>query len=102
MGGICNFVNQKLNFMNFDLRKFSQEWDIEAGAVKLLVNSHNICMLCTYRAPSGNFAYFVDKLEMILNLLYSNNTQLIICGDINYLIDNDNKKNPSGFCIGLL
>jgi hypothetical protein len=94
MGGLCIFVNEKLNFMNVDLRKFSHERDTEAGAVKLFVNSLNICILSIYRAPSGNITHFLDKLEMILNLLYRNNTQLIICRDvnINYLVDNNKKK----------
>jgi hypothetical protein len=58
------------------------------------VNSLNICILPIYSAPSGNFAHFLDKLEMILNLLHSNKTQLIICGDINinYLVENKKKK----------
>ena len=69
--------------MNADLRKFSHEQDIEEGTVKLFVNSLNICILSIYKAPSGNFAHFLDKLEKILNLLHSNSTQLNICGDIN-------------------
>jgi exonuclease III len=63
--------------------KFSHDQDIDVGAVKLSVYSLNICILSIYKAPSGNFAHFLDKLEMILNLLRSNNTQLIIYGDIN-------------------
>jgi exonuclease III len=89
--------------MNTDLGKFSHEWDIEASAVKIIVNHVNICIRSIYRAPSGNFAHFLDKLEGILNLLQRNDTQLIICGDINinYLVEN-NKKNSSGFFIGFL
>jgi len=83
MGGVCIFVNKNLNFKNVDIQKFIHERDIEAGAVKLSVNSLNICILSIYRAPSGNFSFFLDKLETILNLLYKNNTQLIICEDIN-------------------
>ena len=92
MGGVCIFVNKNLNFKN-DIQKFLHERDIEARAVKLSVNSRNICILSIYRAPSGNFAFFLDELEMILNLLYKNNTQLIICGDINinYLEENNKK-----------
>jgi exonuclease III len=91
--GVCIFVNKNLNFMNVDLRKFSHDQDIEVGAVKLSVYSLNICVLSIYRAP-GNFAHFLNKLEMILDLLHSNNTQLIICGDINinYLVENNKKK----------
>jgi len=102
MGGVCIFVNKKLNFISIDLRKFSHERDFEADAVKFAVNSVNICILSIYRAPSGNFPPFLDKLEVILNLLHNNNTQLIICGDINinYHIEN-NKKDPSRFFTGL-
>jgi hypothetical protein len=77
MGGVCIFVNNNLNFMNIDLQKFSHERDIEVGAVKIFVNSANICILSIYRAPSGNFALFLDKLEMVLNLLHKNNTNLL-------------------------
>jgi hypothetical protein len=103
MGGVCIFVNKNLNFMNIDLEKFSHERDIEVGAVKIIVNSANICILSIYRAPSGNFSLFLDKLEMVPKLLHRNNTQLIICGylNINYLVEN-NKKNPSEFFTGLL
>jgi exonuclease III len=94
MGGICIFVKKNLSFTNIDLWKFSQEQDTEVGAVKLSVYSLNICILSIYRAPSGNFAHFLDKLEMILNLLHNYNTQLIICGDINinYLVENKKKR----------
>ena len=103
MGGVCIFVNKNSNFTNVALRTFSHEKDIEAGAVKFSVNSLNICILFIHRAPFNNFSHFLDKLEMTLNLLYSNNTQLTICGDINinYLVEN-NLKNPSGFFTGLL
>jgi len=66
MGGTCIFVNKNLNFMNVDLRKFSHEQVIEARAVKRSVNSLNIRILSIYRAPSGDFAHFLVKLEMIL------------------------------------
>ena len=52
--------------MNVDLRKFSHEQVIEARAVKRSVNSLNIRILSIYRAPSGDFAHFLVKLEMIL------------------------------------
>jgi hypothetical protein len=69
--------------LNAGLRKFSHDQDIEVGAVKLSAYSLNIYILSIYRAPSGNFAHFLDKPEMILNLLHSNKTQLTIFGDIN-------------------
>jgi exonuclease III len=83
LSGICIFVDKNLNFINIDLWKFSLDQDIEVCAVKLSDSSHNICILSIYRAPFRNFVHFLNKLKMILNLLYNSNTQLIICGDIN-------------------
>ena len=80
MGGVCIFVNKNLNFMSIDLRKFSHERDIEAVAVKFAVNSLNICILSIYRTPSGNFTLFLNKLEVILNLLHNNNTTYHLWG----------------------
>jgi hypothetical protein len=77
-GGVCIFVNNNLNFKSVDLRKFSQDQDIEVGAAKLSVYSHNICMLSIYRATSGNSAHFLDIVEMILNLLHSNKLLLLL------------------------
>ena len=50
-------------------------------------------MISVYRSPSRNFQYFIDNLEKILSMIYSNNTE-IICGDINiiYLIDSTHKQ----------
>ena len=92
-GLYCQWKKKKKK-KKVDLQKFSHEQDIAVGAVKLSVNSLNICILSIYRAPSGNFLHFLDKLEVILNLLYSNNTHLIICGDINinYPVENNKKK----------
>ena len=44
--------------------------------------------------PSGNFQYFIDNLEKILSMIYSNTIDIIICGDINikYLIDSTYKQ----------
>jgi len=80
--------------MTTDIRKFLHERDIEGGAVELSINPLNIFIVSIYGAPSSNFALFLDKLEMILNLLHNNNNiQLIICGDINInYLDKNNKK----------
>jgi hypothetical protein len=47
-----------------------------------------------FRAPSGNFAYFLKGLDAVLKFLHDAKLKLIICGDINmnYFI-NSNIKN---------
>jgi endonuclease/exonuclease/phosphatase family metal-dependent hydrolase len=46
-----------------------------------------------YRSPIGDFDYFLNKLDFILNTLHKFNSEFIICGDfnINYL-ENNNRK----------
>ena len=50
-------------------------------------------ILCIYRPPSGNFSYFLSSLKSVLNHLFSNLNNVIICGDINinYLEITNNK-----------
>ena len=45
------------------------------------------------RSPSGDFNQFVHSLDNILNRLYDNHTNIIICGyfNVNYLESNNNK-----------
>jgi exonuclease III len=56
---------------------------------------HVICVLCVlsvYRSPSGNFDTFVMKLEEILNILFQNKVNLVICGDFNVNFMTNNTK----------
>jgi hypothetical protein len=47
-----------------------------------------------YTATTGDFIYFINKLEIIFHSLYNTNTQFTICGDlnINYLVEINFKK----------
>ena len=42
-----------------------------------------IGILNIYRSSSGNFEYFLNKLETLLNCISINSLELIICGDFN-------------------
>ena len=61
--------------------------------MKLHISAFVLCILCVYRPPTGNFSYFLSSLESILNQLYTNSINIIICGDrnINYLANTNNK-----------
>jgi hypothetical protein len=93
-GGVVVYVHNSLNFTNTDLSKHSKEKDIEICAVKLNLNSTVVCIIAIYRAPSGNFNYFLQSLDNVLQSLYTPALHIIICGDINinYLVDNEQKK----------
>ena len=86
-GSVSNYIHESLKFTNISLQKFCKEQDIEICAVQLKLKEKNVIILCVYRAPSGNFDYFLKTLDNILNSLYSHKTQFIISGDtnINYL-----------------
>jgi hypothetical protein len=40
--------------------------DIEAYAIKIQSTGSKFCVLSIYRSPSGNFGYFLNKLNDIL------------------------------------
>jgi len=50
--------------------------------------------MAVYRAPTGNFNLFLNRLDDIIKTLYKVDLNLIICGNINidYLTDNDKKR----------
>jgi exonuclease III len=62
-----------------------------AMSYMLIPNIYHI--LCIYRPPAGNFTTFLLHLESILTQLYTDTSNVIICGDINvnYLQDSRNK-----------
>ena len=57
--GVIIYVHSSLKFTNIDLSEYCKEKDIEICAVKLNINSLTVCIIAIYRAPSGNFNYFL-------------------------------------------
>jgi hypothetical protein len=92
--GVCIFTYESIQSTYINLNRFCKEKDLEVCAVKLHLPSCEICIITIYRSASGNFQYFIDNLEKILSMIYSNNTEIIICGyiNINYLIDSTRKQ----------
>jgi hypothetical protein len=50
--------------------------------------------MAVYRAPTGNFNLFLNRLDDSLKSIYRANLNLILCGDINidFLTENDRKR----------
>ena len=92
--GVCIYIHETLKFTNINLQKHCKEQDIEIAAVQLKLNKKNVIIFCIYRAPSGDFDYFLNKMDNILNSLNNYKSKFIICGDINinYLGTNIKKK----------
>jgi exonuclease III len=93
-GGVCIFVHYKLQFTPTDLNEYCIDQDIEICAVKLHHFPSNICILTVYRSPTGNVSCFLNNLEFIRTRIYTNLSNIILCGDINvnYLDDGDTNK----------
>jgi len=93
-GGVIIYIHNSLKFTNIDLSEYCKEKYIEISAVKLNINNLTMCIITIYRAPSGNFTYFLQNLDNVLQSLYTTSIHLIICGDlnINYLVENEQKK----------
>jgi hypothetical protein len=93
-GGVIIYVHNNLKFTNIDLSKYCKEKDFETCAIKLTVNTLNICIITIYRSPAGNFKYFLQNLDKVLQLIYTPDLYIIICGDIsvNYLTENEQKR----------
>jgi len=52
-----------------------------------------LCVLSIFRSPRGDFTNFLKQLDLILQKLYNNKYNIVICGDINvnYMIDNNRR-----------
>jgi hypothetical protein len=65
------FVHKNLKFTKINLEDYYKDQDLEVCALKLDPTFSNICILTLYRAPSGNFDHFLNRLETILNVPHS-------------------------------
>jgi hypothetical protein len=91
-GGVCNFVPKNIQFYTINLDQYNKEKDFEICALKLNILSNSFTIICIYRSPTGNFFYFLNQLESILNKIYKTSSELILCGDLNINYLNDNKR----------
>jgi hypothetical protein len=93
-GGVYIFIYESIQFTNINLEKCCKGKDLEVYAVKLHLLYYEIYIIVIYGSLSGYFQYFLHNIEEILNMLYSNTIEIIICGDINinYLNDSTYKQ----------
>ena len=73
---------QNIIFSNISLLKYCKEQDLEIAAIKF--NKKNITVACLYRAPMGEFDYFLNQLDIILNSVHNLKMEFILYGDLNY------------------
>ena len=82
-GGVPIFVSKNIRFQEIDLNRYVKEKDFEICTLKLQIASINFIIICLYRSPTGNYIYFLNQLESVLNKLYRVSTNIILCGDFN-------------------
>jgi hypothetical protein len=92
-GGVCIYISKNISFNAINLDQYIKEKDLEICALKLCLLSRCFTVICIYRSPTGDFTYFLNQLESIMNRTCKTSTHIILCGDfnINYLNDNSRK-----------
>jgi len=90
-GGVSIFVYRNLKYSTINTDEYNIDKDIEACAIQLDSAFDKLCILTIYRSPRGDFTNFLNRLDLILQKLYNNKYNIVICGDVNvnYLIDNN-------------
>ena len=82
-GGVCIFIHGDLEFFSIPLDKYRKEKDIHVCAIQLNITPKQLFILAIYMSHSGNFNIYLKNLDIVLNTWYSNQTEFVICGDIN-------------------
>ena len=87
-------THETIHCSEINLNKFCKEKDLEIRAIELHLQFYKICIMTIYRSPSGDFQYFINTLEMILNKIHNSFNDIILCGDfnINYYINSTLKQ----------
>ena len=71
----CLYICQKnLKYSITDLDKYCKDQDIEVRVLKLKSTFFNVCIIAVYRARTGNFNLFLNRIDDINKTLYKDNT----------------------------
>ena len=91
--GVCIFISKILHFSTINLANFTTEKELQICAIKLSLQELNFIVICIYRSPTGNFTYFLEQLESVLETIHNTSHDLILCGDLNidYIKDSSKK-----------
>lgn len=71
-GGTCIYVTVKV-------KTNCSDFDIELCSIKIQSDSSYVYIFAVYRAPSGTFTCFMQKMYKILKSLYNSKIEFIIC-----------------------
>jgi hypothetical protein len=83
---VCIYIHNSIKFKTVSVANNCEEKDIEACVIKLSLTSITIIIVVIYRSTTVNFSNLLQKLDIILNKLYNNKAEFIICDvNTNYL-----------------
>jgi hypothetical protein len=89
----CLYIYTGRVFTAVNVQKHAKEQDLEIAAVQINLSLVKLIIIPIYRVLTGNFDYFLYKLDYILNSYYKDKVEFIICGDINVnCLENNSKK----------
>jgi len=85
------FVYRNLKYNTINIDEYNIDKDTEACAIQLDSTFNKLCILTIYRSPRGDFTNFLEQLDLILQKLYNNKYNIVICGDVNvnYFMNNN-------------
>ena len=92
-GGVSIFVHRNLKYNTINIDEYNIDKDNESCAIQLDSAFNKLCILTIYRYPRGKFTNFLNQLDLILQKLYNNKYNIVICGDVNvnFLIGNNRR-----------
>jgi hypothetical protein len=64
-GGSYIYIHEELKFTSIKVQTCAKEQDLEIAAVQINLNRIKLIVITVYRAPVGNFDYFLCKLDYI-------------------------------------
>jgi hypothetical protein len=91
IGGVCILVCKDLSANKIDISHSCIDKDLEICAVELETEACKLIILSLYRAPIGDFNWFIKNLDDTLKYLYKPKAESLNSGDINtnYLIESN-------------
>jgi hypothetical protein len=80
-------------YTTINIYQYNIDKGTEGCAMQFNSIFNKLHILTIYRSPSGNLTNSLNKLYLILQKLYSNKYNIVICGDVNvnYLIENNSR-----------
>lgn len=91
-GGVCIIGQEHLNYTKLAFNN-STEKNFEMCAIKCNISKSETVTICSiYRSPNGDFEAFVDGLSAMLENTYHANNKIILCGDVNINLLENNKQ----------